>query len=151
LLEKKMIVRYGLTMLFLLLVLMGHSSLVGAGESENPPEVLLPEAVLTSAEVFELFNNRTVYSVTAVQGRESVGYYNPNGEIRQLQDGVKRTGRWRVTDNGRICLQMESLPEKCRIIVKDQGTYKKYIVKKNGDHQHSVSYPAFRDGNLLGL
>ncbi len=144
-------VRCGLRIMLVILVLLGNSAAAGAGEAQTLPDVLLPAEALTSAELLELFNNRTVYSVTAAQGRESVGYYDASGEVRQLQNGVKRTGRWRVTDNGRICLQMESLPEKCRIIVKEQGTYKKYIVKKNGEHQHSVSYPAFRDGNPLGL
>ena len=34
---------------------------------------------------------------------------------------------------------MENLPEKCRIIVKEGAEYKKYIVKKNGKHVHSVN------------
>jgi hypothetical protein len=41
---------------------------------------------------------------------------------------------------------METLGEKCRIIVKEGDEYKKYIVKKNGHHQHSVSYRNFAPG-----
>jgi hypothetical protein len=111
----------------------------------------LPAGTLTSPEVFALFNDMTVYSVTAIQLRESVSYYDPNGEVRQLRKGIKRNGQWRVTDFGRICLQMEDLPEKCRIIAREGGIYKKYIVRKSGPHQHSVSYPEFRKGNPLGL
>jgi len=114
-------------------------------------EVSLPPGTLSSAELLELFNNKTVFSVTAVLQRESLSYYDPNGEVRQRRNGVTRTGRWRVTDNDRICLQMEELPEKCRIIVREEGIYKKYIVRKDGVHQHSVSYPEFRDGNPFGL
>jgi hypothetical protein len=123
-------------------------------QTESSPPVAseaLPAGTLTSPEVFALFNNKTVFSVTAVQLRESVSYYDPNGEVRQMRHSITRKGRWRVTDFGRICLQMEDLPEKCRIIAKENGIYKKYIVRKSGPHQHSVSYPEFRDGNPLGL
>lgn len=113
--------------------------------------VPLPPGALTSAEVISLFSNKTVFSVTAVQRRESVSYYDPTGEVRQLRNGNLHIGHWRVTDSGRICLQMENRPEKCRIIVLENGLYKKYIVRKNGKHQHSVSYPEFRNGNPLGL
>lgn len=113
--------------------------------------VSLPPGTLSSAEVFILFNNKTVSSITAVKQRESVSYYDPNGVIRQQRKGIKRTGQWRVTDNDRICLQMEDLPEKCRIVVKEDGSYKKYIVRKNGIHQHIISYTEFRMGNPLGL
>ena len=44
---------------------------------------------------------------------------------------------------------MEDLQEKCRIIVKEDGEFKKYIVKKNGQHQHSVSYRKFTPGKTF--
>jgi len=123
-------------------------------KTESSPPVAgeaLPSGTLTSSEIFDRVNNKTVFSVTAVQLRESVSYYAPNGEVHQLRKSITRRGHWRVTDFGRICLQMENLPEKCRIIVKEDGIYKKYIVRKSGPHQHSVSYPEFRNGNPLGL
>jgi hypothetical protein len=87
-----------------------------------------------------------VESVTAKQGRTSLSYYSPEGKVEQLRNGVMRRGTWRVSNSARICLQMENLQEKCRIIVKEGNEYKKYIVKKNGDHQHSVSYRKFMQG-----
>lgn len=111
----------------------------------------LPAGTLNAVEITALFTNKTVYSVTVAQGRRSVSYYAPDGEIRQMRNGVKRIGRWRVATNDRLCLQMEDLPEKCRIIVAENGGYKKYIVKKNGMHQATVSYLTFLDGNNLGL
>jgi len=143
--------RSAIALLVTVLALLGPAGPVLAEEPEDNPNIVLPPGTLSSAEVFSLFNNKTVYSVTALQGRESVSFYDPNGEVRQKRNDIERNGHWRVTANGRICLQMEDLPEKCRIIVKENGTYKKYIVRKNGRHQHSVSYPAFRDGNPLGL
>ena len=122
-------------------------------DEQKPTEniVQLPPGTLNSAELFNLFRHKTVFAVTAVQKRESVSYYSPGGVVHQLRNGIKHTGRWRVTATGRICLQMENRPEKCRIVVKENGLYKKYIVRKNGKHQHSVSYPEFRDGNPLGI
>ena len=138
-----------LSIAFILLFALLNS--VSAEETLVEERLPLPQGTLNSDEIFYLFNDRTVHSVTAVRGRESISYYDPNGEIRQLRNDIKRVGRWRVTDHDRICLQMEDLPEKCRIIVEDNGHYKKYIVRKDGKHQHSVSYPRFLTGNVLGL
>ena len=134
----------------ILLILPGPATALDEQKStENI--VLLPPGTLSSAELFALFRDKTVFSITAVQRRESVSYYDPGSEVRQLRNGIKHTGRWRVTAAGRICLQMEDRPEKCRIIVKEGGLYKKYIVRKDGKHQHSVSYPKFLNGNPLGI
>lgn len=110
---------------------------------------LLPEGTLDHDRVVALFKDRTVESVTADKGRVSRTYYAPDGTVDQLRKGKHRKGKWRVTKNGRICLQMEERGEKCRIIVKENGEYHKYIVKKNGHHQHSVSYRSFVAGNQL--
>jgi hypothetical protein len=142
--------RISIILLGLILVL-GQAGQAIAEEAATKPEIALPQGTLTAREVFALFNNKTVYSLTAVQKRESISFYAPSGEIRQQRNGIERIGRWWVAESGRICLQMEDLPEKCRIIVREKGTYNKYIVRKNGEHQLSVSYPAFRDGNPLGL
>lgn len=116
----------------------------------DPGEVL-PPGTLTTTELLARFSGQTVDAITAVQGRRSVSYYDPGGEMRQQRLGQTRRGRWRVTTDSRICLQMEELPEKCRIVVKEGEEYRKYIVKKNGRHQHTVTYHGFRRGNPLGL
>ncbi len=110
---------------------------------------LLPRGTLNARQLKKLFSDKSVESVTAKKGRLSQTYYAPNGSVEQLRSGVKRAGKWRVTDEGRICLQMEDRKEKCRIIVKEGDKYKKYIVKKNGDHQHSVTYRNFAAGKRL--
>jgi len=142
-----------LVLLSLLIVFLQFPGIAMAQNSSSQPTTgeALPAGTLTSSEVFTLFNDKTVFSVTAVKKRESISYYDPNGEVRQLRKGITRRGYWRVSDSGRMCLQMEDLPEKCRIIAKEGGVYKKYIVRKSGPHQHSVSYLEFRSGNPLGL
>ncbi len=114
--------------------------------SESP---LLPPGTLDKREVVALFSGKTVESVTAKKGRVSHSYYDKDGRVEQLRGGDRRFGTWRVTQRGRICLQMEDMAVKCRIIVKEGDKYKKYIVRKNGRHQHSVSYRNFKDGKHL--
>jgi hypothetical protein len=110
---------------------------------------VLPEGTLKKKQVRELFSGQTVESVTARKNRVSQTYYSPDGRLEQLRNGVKRYGQWRVNKNSRMCLQMDGLEEKCRIIVKEDGHVKKYIVKKNGQHQHSVSYRNFTPGKAF--
>jgi hypothetical protein len=117
-----------------------------ASMSKDP---LLPLGTLSKEELLALFSGQTVESVTAGKGRVSRTYYNPDGTLEQIQDGKIRSGKWRVRNDSRICLQMEDLDEKCRIVVKEDGDIKKYIVKKNGQHQHSVSYKKFTKGKTF--
>lgn len=110
------------------------------------PPVVLPPGTLNADEVLTLFSDKTVTSVTISKKRESISYYDPNGEIRQLRDGQKRNGTWRVTKNGRICLKFGA-KEKCRILVKENGEYRKYVVKDDGQHRAVVDYSSFISGN----
>ena len=116
------------------------------GLSDQP---ILPEGTLKRGATRKLFSGNTVESVTATQGRVSHTYYDPNGSVEQLRNGVKRYGQWRVTKSARICLDMEGTGEKCRIIVKEGSEVKKYIVRKDGNHQHSVSYRNFTPGKTF--
>lgn len=109
---------------------------------------LLPEKTLTSRQLKKLFSNHTVESITMKNQRASRTYYAPNGVLEQTRNGVFRTGTWQVK-NSRICIQMEGLKKKCRIVVKEGDSYNKYIVKKNGRHQQSVSYTQFTLGKHL--
>lgn len=109
-------------------------------------EPILPLGTLRDKEIIQLFAGNTVESVTASQGRVSLSYYALDGTVEQIRDGARRNGTWRVSKNDRMCLQMENLQERCRIIVREGDEYKKYIVKKNGNHQHSVSYRKFVPG-----
>lgn len=109
-------------------------------------EPLLPLGTLKKKQIIKLFSGQTVESVTVSKSRVSHTYYATDGTVEQLRNGAKRYGKWRVRNDARVCLQMEDRGEKCRIIVKEGDDYKKYIVKKNGHHQHSVSYRKFATG-----
>jgi len=139
-------VKMSLTILLIAFALCSCAPLKG---QKDTPEVQLPPGTLTAAEVTALFSGQTVESVLESNGRTSLTYYNPNHELRQLQYGEKRSGFWRVRDDGRICLQLGTEKEKCRIIVKEGPTYYKYTVKKNGMHERILAYTSFRQGNLV--
>jgi hypothetical protein len=131
-----------LTSTLFILLLSGYSM------SADEP-VPLPAGTLDATEVESLFSGKTVESVVDKSGRISLTYYNPNGELRQLQKGEKRSGTWNVRRDGRICLQLEDKDRQCRIIVKEGTTYRKYIVKLDGKHEQILTYRLFRDGNLV--
>ncbi len=107
---------------------------------------VLPAGTLSRRELRDLFHNRTATSVSGSRERLSRTYYAPDGSVEQLRDGRKRTGKWRITRNARICLQMDNNREKCRIVVRESGELRKYVVKKNGRHQPVVTYRAFAAG-----
>ena len=109
----------------------------------------LPSGTLSKKSITNLFSGKTVESMTARKGRVSLTYYGPNGRVEQLRNGMKRYGTWRVTNNNRMCLTFEGSQEQCRIIVKEGKVLKKYIVKKIGQHQHSVTYRQFLRGKQL--
>lgn len=131
----------------LLIVLVGGCASMN---SKSRKAVVLPPGSLDAAEVTALFSGKTVRSVLDENGRVSLTYYNPNGELRQLRRGIKRSGSWQVRKDGRICLQFEGKKRRCRIIVKEGPAYSKYIVKRDGNHQRILTYTSFRSGNLVG-
>lgn len=136
----------------LLVILLATLLATGCGPAmakKGKNKVPLPPGTLDAAAVTALFSGKTVESVLDSNGRVSLTYYNPNGELRQLQDGERRSGVWRVRDDGRICLAFAGSGEKCRAIVKEGAGYAKYIIKKTGQHERVLTYKSFRNGNLV--
>jgi hypothetical protein len=101
---------------------------------------------LRREEIVMLFADKTVESETVRKGRVSLTYYHPDGTLELFRNGKKHSGVWRVTDTNRMCLKIEDSKEKCRIIVKQEASFSKYIVKKNGQHQRSINYRRFMPG-----
>lgn len=135
-----------------LMLLIGSLFLIVACAPAQPKKakapIILPPGTLDRAAVATLFSDRTVKSESG-SGRITLTYYNPDGSLRQLQYGEKRDGRWWIRDDGRICLKLEDGDKKCRVIVNDNGIYKKYVVKKNNRHRHVITYHWFKPGNLV--
>ena len=132
--------------LLVLFLTAGCAALSNTSRKTSPP---LPPGTLNAQEVTALFSDRTAESILYSNNRVSLTYYNPNGNVRQLQKGLKRDGVWRVRGDGRICLQFGPEREQCRIIVKEGEKYVKYIVKKDGRHERVLAYTSFIQGNAV--
>lgn len=130
----------------ILTVLLAGCAGIGTKQKESAQP---PAGTLDAASVTALFSGKTVESILDKTGRVSLTYYSPTGELRQLQNGEKRSGSWEVREDGRICLDFPGDDRQCRAIVKEGNVYRKYIVKKDGSHVPVVTYKSFRDGNLI--
>jgi hypothetical protein len=134
-----------MTSILLTVLVAGCASTKGTNTVKAP----LPPGTLNATEVTVLFSGKSVRSVLDENGRVSLTYYNPNGELRQVRKGNMRSGTWQVNKDGRICLQFEGKKKRCRIIVNEGPNYSKYIVKRDGNHQRIVTYTTFNNGNLV--
>ena len=123
-----------------------------ACHSSRKSEVVYPEGTLGVSEINELFSNKTVKSITVGRGRVSDSYYEPGGRIYQVRNGLSRKGFWRITPDAQICLRMsDQNVENCRIIVYENGVFRKYRPASKGQFKPVVDYVSFQDGNRLGL
>ncbi|MGB3213105.1 MAG: hypothetical protein WBB19_20550 [Desulforhopalus sp.] len=138
-------IRFLLASILLIAVIGGCASV----KETRKKAVILPPGTLNATEVTALFSGKTVRSVLDKNGRISLTYYNPGGEIVQTREGRKRSGIWWVRKDGRICLQFEGAKSRCRIITKEGPVYRKYIVKRDGNHRRIITYTSFTDGNLI--
>ena len=111
---------------------------------------------LTGDEIRALFSGKTIHSYHERKDFDIVAFYAPDGTVRMERKGDTWTGKWRI-DGNNICLQLNDpysgVPrkERCRIIAEEDGVYKKYKVKDNGNRVHIITYRKFEDGNTAGL
>jgi len=103
-------------------------------------------------EIHSLFAGKTVYARNVKTKTKSVSYYSPDGKVRQIRHGRKRTGIWFINDKGRMCLQMESAAKAtCRVVVMgDDGVVRKYR-RSQKRWKLSVVYERFENGNTKKL
>ncbi len=106
---------------------------------------LLPSSSqrLDAAALRAVFTNRTVESYNRNNGLTSFTYYHPDGRVLQQRFWSYRTGSWRVTDDGRICLTFTR--ERCRHVERVGNTYYKVVPRKG----RSIRYRQFLTGNRL--
>lgn len=91
------------------------------------PQSLQPGRQLAAPEVRQLFAGQTVTSKNLSNGVVSVSRYAPHGQVFQQREGVQRQGTWRIEQDGRMCLKMESQTQSCRWIrLESDGRYQKY-------------------------
>ena len=110
---------------------------------------------LNAEEVRQLVSGKTVEAKHPKRGIMLTVFYNPDGTFRQLRDGKKQSGTWRVTEEGLLCKKNDNgWGEKCRIIEKDDdGTWNGYKIKKGVKkfRKHERVFMIILDGNPYDL
>lgn len=107
---------------------------------------LRSDRLLSPEEVKTLFSGRTVESYNRNTRLTSFTYYRPDGRVLQQRFWSWRTGHWRVTPKGKICLKFEL--ERCRYILAEGDRYTK-VKRKKGQLTKLVRYRGFLQGNLI--
>ena len=89
---------------------------------------LLFSGTLYSAEpmsadaVKKLLSSNTTYCKNLQKNKEYTNYYRDDGTVIKLSpEGKKRLGKWRVSDNGRHCIDWGEKDGECCHPVFDQG------------------------------
>jgi hypothetical protein len=83
---------------------------------------------MSADAVMNLLSNNTTYCKNLQKNKEYTNYYRDDGTVIKLSPGgIKKLGRWRVSDNGRHCIDWGEEDGECCHPVIDQGngTYRK--------------------------
>jgi hypothetical protein len=78
-------------------------------------------------------------------------YFDTDGTIKKKTDGNPKAGKWRVTDDAKLCMEWKRKKEKCGHLHKQGNTYKRVIRRKNGFILYEHTYVDFVPGNKYGL
>lgn len=103
---------------------------------------------LTPMEIRQLFVGKTVNEEVVTRGEKASTYYSPTGTLHCIVDGASEFyGSWEVNDSGELCVEFGG-SKRCRIVVDDNGVYKKYKIKSDGTRKHVVTFKKFSDGDI---
>ena len=83
---------------------------------------------MSADAVKNLLSNNTAYCKNLQKNKEFTNYYRDDGTVIKLSPGGnKKRGKWRVTENGRHCIDWGKEDGECCHPVFDQsnGTYQK--------------------------
>jgi len=80
-----------------------------------------------------------------------INYFDSNGTVKKKTGKKPKMGKWRVTDNGDLCIKWANKNEKCEPVYKDGNVYKRVVKRKSGFVLFEFSYIHFTPGNKHGL
>jgi hypothetical protein len=100
---------------------------------------------LNADEVTVMFSGNTATGEHAFKKKKSMVYFSPDGTYKgkRLDKNTSRQGKWSVDDKAQLCMEKDG-DTRCRRVVDDNGTIKKY--KKN---KHVWTFTKFEDGDKL--
>lgn len=101
---------------------------------------------LSSAQLKEQFNNKTIDAVNKATGKPQTTYFAADGKISQkTADGKLKQGTWLVNNKNQQCITWAGEKEVCSTVsAKGDGTYDRIV----GD-KAVITIQKMRDGNLL--
>lgn len=113
------------------------------------PVSAFAEKYLSGAEVTGLISGKTVSSYHEIKQVDIVEFYDANGQVRGIRNDKKSSGKWRVKENGELCIK-RVVKERCRFILNQNGLYEKYKVRQRDEPILIVTFKAFENGNVNG-
>lgn len=110
----------------------------------------LPAGALTADQINSLVSGKTA-AAKSVDGKKQamVVFFQDDGKVRLVKNGRLTKGKWKVREDGRLCIDLKGKSQDCRAIAKDGGNYRQYAIKLDGNHRHELTYVDFKNGNQL--
>jgi len=100
---------------------------------------------LSAQQVKSLMVDKTIVGFNEVKSVDYTVYFNPDGKIVLATAKGKRTGSWRIADDGHFCSLFPTEQEVCTFIIPhSEGTYRR--IKDDGTPTHSLK--KFTPGNV---
>ena len=102
---------------------------------------------LSKEEVIKAFSGKTVEGYHNMKQFHFKRFYGVDGTLIAINEiKGKRVGKWKVTDDGRLCeFRQVTRTEKCKRLERIGGVIEKY----HKNNLNVVSYRKFVDGNQL--
>lgn len=105
------------------------------------------ERTLSAKEVNKLFIGNTYEATIPSRNLTMTVYVDPDGTLRGMQGGHKFMSKWSINEYGQICVSYKE-KKSCRIVMEDNGVYKKYKINEQGEKIVLVIYQSFTPGNV---
>ena len=123
------------------------------------------EIVLPQEEVKSLISGNTIKGTYLDTNIPFTSYFDDDGTVQQKRAGEIRQGEWYINEKGWHCIKWdtkekqnknekkdsEPVKPKCRIVVKDNETYKEIALTKEGKRRYTLIINKIIEGNPDGL
>ncbi len=105
----------------------------------------LAAAPLTADQIKTLMTGNSASGFADALGKNYTVYYAPDGKLIQVLEGnKKRQGTWKIKDDGNLCTQFPTEPERCtKVVPGDNGEY----VRMKDDGMVTNTFKKFYKGN----
>jgi hypothetical protein len=78
-------------------------------------------------------------------------FFAKNGKVKRLIGEQHKSGEWRVTESGALCLEWKGRKERCAPVYKDGNAYKTVTKKPTGRVRWEIKFTRFTPGNKYDL